>query len=277
MKNIILKFGSLFLLLAIVVACNDDDNFTYDAPPQADVTTVDISAVNSASSICGADVTVTVSDKCDVYYLLVQSGADAPVSEDVWQFGSNLTFEEAGVQSFLILGFVQDTDYKIYSVTVNKDGLRSEQVYTSNYSHPDYDGSTLPSTLFLGDYTIEDNVATIGPANGTENFAAGTVTLTADPLDATKRLFDAAVLPAFNSEIEQITLEFDSSNAVVLGFVDPSLSCNGFTPYIFADAANFNSIWNVCDDQSITVNYTEDPNGSCGGPFPASFTLTKVN
>jgi len=276
MKNIIKTYSLLLALLFVVIACNDDDSFTYSIPPQVDVVDVELSAMTDALIPCNADLTVTVTGASEVYYMLRPANLEAPLSSEVFGSGTNLSFDSAGTQSFEVAGFVADTDYVIYAISVNTDGLRSEQVYTSNYSHPDFDGSIFPDTHFLGDYTIADNVATIGPGNGTANFAEGTVTLTVDPFDSSKRLFGAAVLPAFNGEIESIILEFASTNQVILGDVDPSLSCGGGIPYIFTEADINNSIWNVCDDSSIIINYTEDPNGSCGGPYASSLILTKI-
>jgi hypothetical protein len=137
---------------------------------------------------------------------------------------------------------------------------------------------SIPADYFVGDYAIVDQVATIGPGNGTENFAAGTVTLSADPFNANSRVFSVGVLPAFNGEIETVTITFTDSDVVSLGDVDPSIACGaGAPPYIYVDGGDTNSLWSICnDDDFLIVNYTEDPNGSCGGPYEASFTLTRL-
>lgn len=154
-------------------------------------------------------------------------------------------------------------------------GLEEDSIIRHTVTIPCSNPEVIPSDYFVGDYAITDVEATIGPGNGTENFAAGTVTLTAGV--GNTRLFSAAVLPAFNSEIEMVTIDFTTDNVVVLsGAVDPSLSCDGATPYVFTSAADGNTPWDVCNDNTITVVYTEDPNSSCGGPFVSSFTLTKL-
>lgn len=155
-------------------------------------------------------------------------------------------------------------------------GLEEDSVTRHTVTIPCSNPVEIPSDYFVGDYAISDVEATIGPGNGTENFAAGTVTLVAGA--GNTRVFNAAVLPAFNAEIEMVTIDFTTDNVVTLGDVDPSLACGaGAPPYVFtaADLAD-STPWDVCNDNTITVVYTEDPNGSCGGPYVSSFTLTKL-
>jgi len=135
--------------------------------------------------------------------------------------------------------------------------------------------AVLPNTYFVGDYTIADVVATTGPNNGTENFEAGTVTLSVDGTDPNQRNFDVAVLPAFVAGTQPARLLFTTDNVVSLLDLDSTIGCSA-PAYIYSDAGANNVAWDICDDQTITVTYTEDPLGSCGGPFEASFILTKI-
>jgi hypothetical protein len=134
----------------------------------------------------------------------------------------------------------------------------------------------VPPTFLVGTYDIGDVVATIGPANGTENIAAGTYEVTAT--SPTTREFTAAVLPAFRPTPVPIVLNL-VCNEIRLGITDPGgLSCNGgASDYVFGPAGNptLYDVENGTDDFFI-VEYTEDPNGSCGGPFASSFFMQKL-
>jgi hypothetical protein len=130
--------------------------------------------------------------------------------------------------------------------------------------------------FLVGDYLIQDVLASIGPGNGTENFPNGTVTLNVDPSDSSRRIFFSNVLPAFNSELEEIILQINTDGTISINDVDPSLSCDTINPYIITNAgANNSSIDSCGDNEFIVINYTEDPLASCGGPFDGSFSLTK--
>ena len=185
----------------------------------------------------------------------------------------NLDQERLMVNSFDVV--LTGTDNDNVRAGVDANSTTSSIRYRVNI--PCSNPQVIPSDFFVGDYAISDVAATIGPGNGTENFAAGTVTLIVDPLDPNGRVFQAGVLPAFNAEIETVRINFTTDNVVTLGVVDPSLSCGGGIPYAY-DAADIatSTPWDICNDNSITVVYTEDPFGSCGGPFVSSFNLTKL-
>ena len=133
----------------------------------------------------------------------------------------------------------------------------------------------IPTDYMVGDYQIQDLVATVGPGNGTANYASGVVTISAVDDDPTARTFSAAVLPAFNAEIETINLYLSCGN-MGMDDVNPGLFCVEGVNYIFtADPENVPT-YDLADDSAFTITYIEDPNGSCGGPFLSSYTLTKL-
>lgn len=160
------------------------------------------------------------------------------------------------------------------TVGVDENSITRHTV-TIPCSNPDI----LPSDFFVGDYAIADVTATIGPGNGTENIGAGVVTLSVDPGNPNRRLFQATVLPAFlGATLFDFSLEFDVDSDVVTlgGFTGSGISCSG-PEYGFTGAATADSgAWDVCNDQAITINYTEDPLVGCGGPYAAQFSLTKL-
>jgi len=132
----------------------------------------------------------------------------------------------------------------------------------------------VPSDYMVGMYQIADITATVGPANGTENFASGTVELTA--ATATSREFEVAILPAFRGPVT-VTVNL-VCNTLILAEVgpDPGISCNGADLYVFGTAGANDSAYDVASDQNFTIFYTEDVNGACGGPYLSSFSLTKL-
>ena len=132
----------------------------------------------------------------------------------------------------------------------------------------------VPADYFVGDYVIADVVGTVGPGNGTENFEGGTVTLAVNGTNPNQRDFTTAVFPAFTGSAPvAASIEF-TAGGVVLGDIDSGIGCSPVNLF-FGTAAG--SAWIICDgDDTITVNYIEDTLGSCGGPYDASFSLTKI-
>lgn len=133
--------------------------------------------------------------------------------------------------------------------------------------------ATVPNDYFVGDYTIADVVGVIGPGNGTENFQGGTVTLSVNGTNPNMRDFVTAVYPAFTGAAPvNASIEF-TAGGVLLSNINSGIGCSA--PRVEFSSAS-NSEWIICDgDDTIIVNYTEDPLGSCGGPYEASFSLTR--
>lgn len=157
-------------------------------------------------------------------------------------------------------------------------GVDNTSILRHTITIPCSNPAVLPNDYFVGDYVLADVAATIGPNNGSENFAGATVTLTVDPTNPNRRIFTAGVVPAFNPNAEQVIIEFTTDNIAILAAdVDPGLACGaGAPPYIYSTNAD-GVAWDICSDDAITIPYVEDPNTSCGGPYASSFSLTKVN
>jgi hypothetical protein len=166
---------------------------------------------------------------------------------------------------------ITSTSIEDVSIGIDENSPTSYRV-TIPCTNPEF----LPDDYFVGEYTITDVEATIGPGNGTSNFEAGTVTLSADPFNPNVRLFDSPAVPAFTGGTPfSFSLLFSTDNTVTLqNFVGLGISCDGATEYGFGPANSAVS-WDICNDNSITITYEEDPGGSCGGPFVSSFSLVK--
>lgn len=159
-------------------------------------------------------------------------------------------------------------------------GVDDTSITTHRVTIPCSNPDVLPSDYFVGDYEIADVTATIGPGNGTQNIGSGVVTLSVDPNNPNRRLFQAQVLPAFTGgALYDFSIEFDVDNDVVSlgGFTGSGISCSGPEYGYTGAAADASGPWDVCNDESITIQYVEDPLVGCGGPYAASFSLTKVN
>jgi hypothetical protein len=176
--------------------------------------------------------------------------------------------------------FVTSFDVVLTAVDVSSVNLGGfTEILSHRVTIPCSNPDVISETYFVGDYAISDVVATIGPGNGTENIGSGTVTLAVDPFNPNVRSFDITLLPAFTGGAPYAaSIEFSSDDVVTLGgYIGGGISCNGVDEYGYTSAAAADSgPWDVCNDQSIIVNYVEDPNGACGGPYPASFSLTKL-
>jgi hypothetical protein len=171
------------------------------------------------------------------------------------------------------------TIFDIELVAVDADGVGigvdNDSVTTHRVILPCSNPETPPADFFVGDYTLTDVLATIGPGNGTDNLENGTVTLSVDPANPNARIFDTRIIPAFVAATQEGRIDF-SNSVITLGDVNSGIGCTA-PEYIFTEAGADNTVWDICSgDDFIIVNYIEDPNASCGGPYPASFSLTKL-
>lgn len=137
-------YKQLSIIIVIFIAsmqtsCNNNDSFTFDLPEQAVVTQVEISlAVSQAVTQCTADVSITSSDEATIYYMFLPSASEAPLSADLFDDGDILEFSGADSTTFETTNLSEGVSYTIYAISVNRDGLRSEQVFASSYSQPSF-------------------------------------------------------------------------------------------------------------------------------------------
>lgn len=307
MKNII-KISSLILVFACFFACDENDDLGFK--PTENVGWIQFPGDNYYDPIIqvntelqttfnvGVDIQVPIVDQdlTITYTLVPVSGLDpnsvfsnggtivSPAGESSYAGPDNNTgidYTYLANIEFNVSEIPFITELMVFDIvltaTDNADitvGLEgADKPITQRVSILCANPDSIPADYYIGDYAIADLVGTIGPGNGTENFAAGTVTLTVDPFNPNARIFSSAVLPAFNGEIESISIVFTENDDIALGAVDPGLACGPTAPpYVYTDAGADNSLWSICNsDDFLIVNYTEDPNGSCGGPFDAPF------
>lgn len=205
-----------------------------------------------------------------------------------WQTNDETSWQiEYGEVGFTLgNGTIINTSNQPYVITENLSPGTTYEVYVrancGSQGYSAYSDALVVTTnqfddsFLIGEYLIQDVNATTGPGNGTENFEMGTVTLDIDPSNPNRRVFYVNVLPAFTTEGSEIILEINGSGSITLNDVNPGVSCDATTPFIYTSAGSNNSSIDSCSDNNfIVINYIEDPQGSCGGPFNSSFSLTK--
>lgn len=271
------KFAILFIgALFMFTSCEETEAPIYDGSQTLayfNGTTSDLpveingsATVNievGASTISTSDRTVTVSidtdnSTADAAIYSVPTSVVIPANE---YFG---TLTVTGTDN----GLTTDAQ----TLTLQIDGIDGGVASPLTHTVTIVEVCPIPADYLVGDYQIADVSAAIGPANGTENFAAGTVNITA--ATETSRTFNNGVLPAF-AGTSDVTINL-ICNTLVLAELSPGLTCNGTDSYIFIDAGANNSSYDLSSDLNFTIFYTEDPLGSCGGPFLSSFSLTKL-
>lgn len=273
MKKIAILFiGALFMF----TSCEETESPIYDGSQTLayfngtassleveinDTNTVDISV--GASTISSSARTVNVSVDAD----------NTSATAGMYSFPATVTIPANEFFGTLTVTGIDDgLTTSPETLTIKIDSFDAGVISPETHTISLVEVCPISDTYMVGDYQIDDALAQIGPANGTSNFESGVVTLTA--ATATSRTFTVAVLPAFRGPIE-ITISL-VCNTLILTDTDPNLTCNGTDAYIYTSAGADNGSYDASSDQTFTVFYSEDPNGSCGGPFLSSFTLTKI-
>lgn len=171
-KNINKLVASLVVFALLLTSCNNDDSFTYELPEQADVAQVTLSAVLSTTSQCTAELTLATSDIAEVYYIIQPSSDEAPDSQDVFDDGDVLSFDSSSSLTITTPTLLSGTSYTVYAVSVNKNGVRTEEVYTASYAQATYainvDTTYTSSVTALGG-ARPSHTATLTPVPGATN------------------------------------------------------------------------------------------------------------
>lgn len=289
-KNII--FVSTLSFLLLLVGCDNVDDSRFNS--NLEDGWVEFNGTGTTVNPESETLPVRISVNVPIFKNGIDIGYELqPVTGDYTQFvtapGSSLFVEaddsdKLGVIELELQNLTGLSQQVVFDVVITSTSIESVSVGVDDTTPTTYrvtipctNPETLPSDYFVGEYTITDVEATIGPGNGTSNFQAGTVTVSADPLNPNVRLFNSPALPAFTGGVPfSFSLLFSSSNTVTLqNYAGLGISCDGANEYGFGPLVEATTSWDICDDNSITITYAEDPNGSCGGPFTSSFSLVK--
>lgn len=313
MKTTINTIKTLAIVVLLLVSCEDRDtgeqNFVDEARGwiQFPVSNPDVIIINTPSIFqLGVSVQVPVTDSdLEISYRLVQ--VSGPDPNTVFSNNGKITVP-AGVTSWAGPGEDNNTNnaqilppirfniaevpaltpmtFDVVLTATNSDkisvGIGNDFPLVQRLSIPCFNPDITPSDYFVGDYTLVNVDGTIGPANGTINIDEGPVTLTIDPSDPNSRTFMTPVFGIINPSPQpfKITFSSETNQVAINGDISPGVTCQagGVPPLwiITNQPEGSNSIWDVCNDESILIRYIEDPLSSCGGPFNSSFMLTKL-
>ena len=273
MKNLI----KIFILSLIVSSCGEFEPVVYDningqtllkfTQGSSDLR-VEINDVGEAQ----IEVSSSTLDDVDRSFNLVVDPSSTSAQENYNVPATVVIPANSYTGTFTVTGVdvsVETTTKTIVVGITSNDGSVSNGNHTINI----FEICPIPEDYLVGSYMIEDVMAVVGPDNGTENFASGIVTISVNPDASTERIFEVGVLPAFAGN-RTIALGL-VCNKLILSDVDPNLTCGGGIAYLLVQAGDNNSSYDISDDSELIVNYLEDPEGSCGGPFDSSFRLIK--
>ncbi|MEY8849002.1 BspA family leucine-rich repeat surface protein [Psychroserpens sp. XS_ASV72] len=130
----------------------------------------------------------------------------------------------------------------------------------------------VPATFMIGEYVIEDYNATTGPSNGTNNFEPGTYMVSAN---GNTRTFQIQVLPLF--VFNEVTVELNLDCGIIqMTDINTNLTCSGPSLLFAGTTVAESTTYDLNDDNEFIINYIEDPQGSCGGPFLSSFRMYRA-
>jgi hypothetical protein len=147
MKKNIIK--SLFLLsVALFASCNND--FAVDTPQIAATESVNIVAVQKPVDNCSFltngleyDLSLIAASDVTVYYSIALKSAAAPTSDALLASGTKVSLVANTEFAIATDNLPSNTAYVLYAISVNKDGVRSEEVYTKEYSTQTYNDANI--------------------------------------------------------------------------------------------------------------------------------------
>lgn len=167
--------GLAVLILMFATSCNSDDAFTYDVPPQEPTALIDnVNFVVSSESACKTDITIMSSEFTNtIYYMFLDADSEAPDSDTIFDEGTAVVPVE-GSASFTSENLNPSTDYKVYFITLNNDGLRSEMVSEYSYTTPEFAlnirSSYVGTSVFVPNGAGQEGyTVTVTPVSGMDN------------------------------------------------------------------------------------------------------------
>ena len=276
MKNYI----KIFIISVLLTSCGDFEPVVYDGDQTLaffdnststlevlvdDMGSVDIQIGVSTLSSSARTVNISVveeSTTTDASNYSVPTTVTIPANE---YFG---TLTVTGIDTTL--------EISTETITIQVDSVDGGVGSPAAHSISIYQICPIPDGYLLGDYQMMDVVATVGPGNGTSNFGTGVVTITEN--SPTSRALTVTVLPAFTGGTGFDMIIDLVCNNMSFRDIGSGLGCGGGggAEYIYTSEGSIGTTYDIGSDDTFTVNYVEDPFGSCGGPYDASFSLTRI-
>ena len=285
-KYNILKISFIFLLGVLVTSCGDHEDVIYEGNAEGQTfvgfsrETYNLQIEIDSEGVLNIPVQSSAVRNTDRTYNVNVIESLTTAEADTYNVPSTVTIPaNERVAQLTITGVDNDVETTPETLTIELEPIGGESLGITTAEISVYQVCPIPSDYFVGEYTIEDGSATIGPNNGFANFGPATVNVSIGD-SPTTRVFTATTYPGIGSS-NSIEVSLVCGELVFSQEVNTNVQCTTDVPIIFTTAAagGFpNGIYSIDGgDDTFTVNYTEDLNGSCGGPFLSSFILTKTS
>lgn len=189
---------------------------------------------------------------------------------------SSLTGGEAfSIELDLVL-----TDGRIFNADNTGANVSGGAFYNSPFKFSSTITCLVDASLFVGDYEITQDTNNVPTANNATTFGPiGTVITLEVGNSGTQRIAtNLTYVPEFalgQNGLTQLNLNFVCGNVNMESTIMGGVVCTQGTPIEFTQGTS--AAYDLSDDTTITIVYTEDTQGSCGGPHADSvLVLTKV-
>jgi hypothetical protein len=170
----------------------------------------------------------------------------------------------------LVLNDKFGRSFSTNNVTSNVAGA---PFYASPFQYPVSVVCPVASTYGVGTYSLKQTSGGEDPFFGNPTrFVEENVTLAAVAGNSTQRVFTVKYLGGFVSR--PFTVEF-SCGKIIKPKESAGVGCAGTTIFWVSDNANL-STYSPASDKTITVNFVDDSDSSCGIKAPVQITLTKI-
>jgi hypothetical protein len=156
------------------------------------------------------------------------------------------------------------------NVTTNVAGA---PFYDSPFQYPVSVVCPVATTFGVGTYSLKQTAGGADPFFGNATrFVEENVTLAAVAGNSTQRVFTVKYLGGFVTR--PFTVEF-SCGKIIKPKESAGVGCAGTTIFWVSDNANLSN-YAPTSDKTITINFVDDSDSSCGIKAPVQFTLTKI-
>lgn len=271
----------LFLSLSVfAISCNND--FDVSAEPSAPTVPVAFTATQSEESVCTYNFNITASEAvATIYYVVLPTADPAPTSSEI--FNGEYADESATLDvetvdllagetsSFSASDLASGTAYTVYAVSVNVDGIRSEQVFTSSVSVQEY-ASLASATADFAAATSFTGAPSLGSDSDFSPF-----TPTVASVSSTQYTFNTFWGTVFIAEVFGNPAYANQFNYGGTLTINPDLTVTivGNAPAAW-DNAGGSGTYNPCD-KTITYRLNHSLFTSGGQPAPVDVVVTLNN
>lgn len=271
----------LFLSLSVfAISCNNDFDVTAD--PSAPTVPVAFTATQSEESVCTYNFDIAASEGvATIYYVVLPTADAAPTSSEI--FNGEYADESASLDvetvdllagetsSFSAADLASGTAYTVYAVSVNVDGIRSEQVFTSSVSVPEY-ASLASATADFAAATSFTGAPSLGSDSDFSPF-----TPTVASVSSTQYTFNTFWGTEFIAEVFGNPTYVNQFNYGGTLTINPDLTVTivGNAPAAW-DNAGGTGTYNPCD-KTLTYRLNHTLFTSGGQPAPVDVVVTLNN